>query len=537
MAGNPGLSIQAGRMRVLSMMTFCLARMLKNYAAHLIVGGALIFGASHSGRAAEAKPNIVLILIDDLGWTDVGCFGNSWVETPAIDQLASEGVQFTDFYANGAVCSPTRAALQSGQYQNRFSLTAHIPGHWRPFEKLKQPPNAQFMPAEIVTVAEALKQGGYRTGYFGKWHLGSKPKHLPQAQGYDQVTTIGGSHFFPGFRTQPKKRLEKGTYQTEFIADEVDAYLESEAEHEAPFFAMVSPFAVHIPLQAKAEKIAKYENKPRPDGVIMHPVYAAMVEHVDDLVGRIVGKIDELGMKENTLVIFTSDNGGLYTRYDGQGHIVTSNAPLRDEKGAPYEGGVRIPTIVRFPGVAKAGAICADPAMSMDLYPTLLEAAEIDRGQTQVIDGESLLPLLKAPSTSLGREAVFWHYPHYHHSRPSSSVRAGKYKLIHFYDDDLVELYDLEADLGETRDLAAELPDEAGRIKKMLDAWRKETGSLAPVWNDRYRTDRAAEWWNKMKLVPIDLPATRESILKLPFDGPPVAAQPKAPVKAENRQK
>jgi len=481
-------------------------------------------------RAADTKPNIVLILVDDLGWTDVGCFGNSWVETPAIDQLAAEGVRFTDFYANGAVCSPTRAALQSGQYQSRFALTAHIPGHWRPFEKLRQPSNAQYMPGEIVTIAEALKQGGYRTGYFGKWHLGSKAEHLPQAQGYDRVTMIGGSHFFPGFRTQPRKQLERGTYQTEFIADEVDTYLETEAEQDAPFFAMVSPFAVHIPLQAQAEKIAKYENKPRPDGLIMHPVYAAMVEHVDDLVGRIVAKIDQLGLADHTMVIFTSDNGGLFSRYDGQGHIVTSNAPLRDEKGAPYEGGVRIPTIVRYPGVAKVGGLCSEPAMTMDFYPTLLEAAGIDvptaDTQTQTLDGTSLLPLLKNPSETLDRDAVYWHYPHYHHSRPSSSVRAGNYKLIHFYDDDKLELYDLESDLGETHDLAAERPQEADRIKAMLDDWREETGALLPQWNDRYRADRAAEWWNKMKLTPIDLPATRESILSLPFDGPRVATGP-----------
>ena len=522
------------------MMTTNLSRLLI-LRSRVVAMCAILFAWSCQCQAADTKPNIVLILVDDLGWTDVGCFGNSWVETPVIDRLAAEGVRFTDFYANGAVCSPTRAALQSGQYQNRFALTAHIPGHWRPFEKLKQPPNAQFMPAEIVTVAEALRQGGYRTGYFGKWHLGSKPEHLPQAQGYDRVTMIGGSHFFPGFRTQPKKALERGTYQTEFIADEVDAYLEAEAKQEAPFFVMVSPFAVHIPLQAQAEKIAKYENKPRPDGMIMHPVYAAMVEHVDDLVGRIVGKIDQLGATDNTLVIFTSDNGGLYSRYDGQGHIVTSNAPLRDEKGAPYEGGVRVPTIIRYPGVAKAGDVCSEPAMTMDFYPTLLEAAGIEvpaaLAQAQALDGTSLLPLLKDPSETLNREAIFWHYPHYHHSRPSSSVRAGKYKLIHFYDDDLVELYDLETDVSEAHDLAAALPGEAKRIRGLLDAWREDTGALAPHWNDRFRADRAAEWWNKMKLVPIDLPATRESILSLPFDGPPLAVQPKAGPNPQKQQK
>jgi uncharacterized sulfatase len=464
----------------------------------------------------------VLILVDDLGWSDVGCQGNPWVETPVIDQLAVDGVRFSDFYANGAVCSPTRAALQSGQYQNRFALTAHIPGHWRPFEKLQQPPNAQFMPGEIVTVAEALKTAGYRNGYFGKWHLGSRSEHLPPAQGYDDVLTVGGSHFFPGFRSQPKKEIPSGAYQTEFLASEVEAWLDQRgAEKDQPFFAIVSPFAVHIPLQARAEKIRKYEEKPRPDGVIMHPVYAAMVEHVDEMVGRILSRLEQNGIADDTMVIFTSDNGGLYSRYDGQGHIVTSNSPLRDEKGSPYEGGVRIPTIVRWPGKAIAGAVCSEPAMTMDIYPTLLSAAGIEvPANAQPIDGRSLLPLLSDPSATLDRDAIFWHYPHYHHSRPSSSMRSGKHKLVHFYDDDRVELYDLENDIGESHDLAAENPQLAADLRQRLDGWRTDTNALAPYWNDRHRDDRAAEWWNKMKLVPIDLEATRASILSLPFDGP-----------------
>ncbi len=487
-----------------------------------VAGGfAGLVQAADTGKGKGEKPNVVLILVDDMGWRDLGCYGNNWIETPAIDGLASQGVRFTDFYANGAVCSPTRAGLQSGQYQSRFALTAHIPGHFRPFEKVTEPPNAYFMPEEIVTVGEAMQAAGYHTGYFGKWHLGSRPEHMPPAQGYDEVITVGGSHFYPGFRTAPKVEIGEGAYQSEFLSGRVLDYMERQAGKDTPFFVTMALYEVHIPLQARREKIDKYQKKPRPDGAITHPVYAAMVEHVDDSVGQVLQKLDDLGLSEDTLVIFTSDNGGLYTRYDGQGYVVTSNAPLRSEKGAPYEGGVRIPTIIRWPGVTQAGQTCGVPAMSMDFYPTLLEAAGIPAPEGYLLDGKSLMPLLKDPAKgSLDREAIYWHYPHYHHSRPSSSLRAGDYKLIHFYDSGQDELYNLKDDIGETVDLAAQQSGRTKELRAKLDAWIDETGSYRPYWNEKFDPVRATEWWNKRTLEPIDLEATREQIRSLPFDGP-----------------
>lgn len=481
----------------------------------------LLLGVT-SVRAAE-KPNILLVLVDDLGWKDVGCYGNEWIETPNVDALAEQGVRFSDFYANGAVCSPTRAAIQSGQYQNRFALTAHIPGHYRPFEKLTEPPNALELPLKIPTIGQAMKAVGYSTGYFGKWHLGNRPATEPSKRGYDEGVTVGGSHFAPGFRVRPKQSnaVEDGVYQADYLTDLATDYI-TRNKGDKPFFLTVSYYEVHIPLQAKKEKIEKYQTKPRPPGCVTHPVYAAMVEHVDENVGRLVDHLATEGIAQNTLVVFTSDNGGLYTRYDGQGHIVTTQAPLRGEKGALYEGGIRVPTIMKWPAVAKAGSVCSAPAMSMDFYPTFLAAAGGKTPEDHTLDGVDLLPLLKEPGNGLNRRAIFWHYPHYHHSRPASAIRSGNHKLIHFYDDDSVELYDLEKDLGETINIAESTVDIRQRLRSQLDDWREKSGALEPYWNERYQPERAGEWWKKMTLEPIDLEETYEKIRSLPFDGPPV---------------
>ncbi len=468
----------------------------------------------------QARPNVILFLVDDLGWHDLGCYGESWIETPRIDEFAQSSVRFTNFYANGAVCSPTRAAIQSGQYPTRIQLTAHIPGHYRPFEKITEPPNAMSMPAEIVTIGEMMSESDYQTAYFGKWHLGNGPHHQPERQGYQTVVQTGGSHFAPGFRTTPKVDVAPGTYLADFLTDLTCDYLETQREKE--FFVTVAHYGVHIPLQAKRELIAKYEAKPKtnPDDPT-HPVYAAMVEHIDQSFGRILDALDDLELASNTIVIFTSDNGALKSRYDGQGHVVTINDPLRDEKGSPYEGGVRIPTLVRWPKVSKAGTVCHEPTMSIDFYPTLIEAAE-SIGPDQILDGHSLVPLLQRPGSRISRETLYWHYPHYHHSRPSGSVRARDHKLIHFFDDGSVELYNLAEDLGETTNLAEDEPEIVRDLLQELDIWRDETGALTPYWNERYNPKRAHEWWNKMTLEPLNLPQIRERIESLPFDGPPL---------------
>jgi arylsulfatase A len=259
-------------------------------------------------------------------------------------------------------------------------------------------------------------------------------------------------------------------------------------------------------LGARHAKVEKYRNKPKPDHGVNNPVYAAMVEHVDDSVGAVLKKLEELGIAENTLVVFTSDNGGLYKRYDGGGEACTSNAPLRDEKGSLYEGGIRVPLIVRWPGKAKAGATCDEPTISMDFYPTFLAAAKAD-APDQVLDGESLFPILADPDTSLAREAIYFHYPHYHHSRPGSVIRMGDWKLIEFFDQETPVLYNLAEDIGEMTDLAASQPERVKEMLANLAAWRKDVGAKLPVANPKYDPDRAREWWNFGNKKPLDAKA------------------------------
>lgn len=458
----------------------------------------LVLSLTTSAIAADVeRPNIVLVLVDDLGWADLPCYGNKFHETPTVDRLAREGMRFTDFYASGAVCSPTRAGIQSGQYQARFGLTAHIPGHWRPFEKLTEPPNAPHMPREIVTVAEALKTADYATGYFGKWHLGpvsdgSKPSFGPLDQGYDTAVVTSGRHFAPRFTTTPKTQVADGAYLADFLTEQTCQFIEQ--HRDEPFFVQLSHYAVHIPLEAKAEAVRHYREKPKPATGVNHPVYAAMVQHVDQSLARILNKLDALKLADRTVVVFTSDNGGL-NQTAGGGESVTTNAPLRDEKGTLYEGGIRVPLIVRYPGVVKAGTVCRTPTISLDFYPTFLELAAA-RHPEQPVDGVSLLPLLKQAGDP-EREALYFHFPHYHHSRPAGVIRAGKWKLIEFFDDQSVELYNLESDLSETKNLAAAETGLAARLQARLHDWRKSVGARMPAPNPKYDPQRAGEWWNR----------------------------------------
>lgn len=292
-----------------------------------------------SSIEAAAGPNIVLVFIDDLGWSDVGCYGNDFIETPHIDGLAREGLRFTDFYAAGAVCSPTRCAVQSGQNQARIGITAHIPGHWRPFERVITPLTTMALPLDTISVAEALKDAGYATGYVGKWHLGNGAAFQPQHQGYDEAAVISGPHLPGRFRVQGKSfpPPKPNQYRTDYEADLCIDFIQK--HREEPFFLMLSPFAVHIPLAAMSDKVAKYQDKAEATGKeLPHPVYAAMVEHCDDMVGRLVTTIEEHGLTDRTMIIFTSDNGGLYRRYDyreAADDNVTTLAPLKGEKRQP----------------------------------------------------------------------------------------------------------------------------------------------------------------------------------------------------------
>lgn len=454
---------------------------------------AALFG-EHSSASAQRPPNVVFILADDLGWSDLGCYGNAFHETPNIDRLAAQGMRFTDAYAACPVCSPTRASIMSGQYPARVGITDFIPGHQRPWAKLQVPLNRQqYLPLEIVTIPEVLKDADYVSGAFGKWHLGGR-EYFPDHQGFDEILVSDGRHF--NFSTFPATQVKETDYLAEVLTGHGERFLETHAAE--PFFLYLSHFAVHIPLEARQEFIAYYEQKAKPPTGVNNPVYAAMVAHVDQSVGRLLEKIRALGLDDNTIVIFTSDNGGLRQRYDGQGPIVTTNAPLRGEKGTLYEGGIREPLIIRWPGVTAAGSVCTAPVSSVDFYPTILEWAGVSPNDAQPCDGVPLTGLLKAQGAPQ-RPGLFWHYPHYHHSTPAGAVRCGDWKLIEFFEENRLELYNLAEDIGETRDHAADMPDLADELHTILRKWRMSVNAAMPAPNPGYDPARAGEWGTRKK--------------------------------------
>lgn len=467
------------------------------------------FTGPSASAVAPDRPNVIFIMIDDLGWGDLGCYGNDFVDTPRIDLLAAEGLRFTDFYAAGAVCSPTRCAVQSGQNQARIGITAHIPGHWRPFERVITPLTTMALPLDTVTVAESMQQAGYKTGYVGKWHLGDSPGFMPDRQGYDFSVVINGPHLPGKYRVAGRNDLKPkpGQYRTDFEADLCVDFIQQNKSQ--PFFLMLSPFAVHIPLGAMSEKVQKYQAKAEAaKRDLPHPVYAAMIEHCDEMVGRIVDAVEAQGLTEKTMIVFTSDNGGLYRRYDyrpAADDDVSSLAPLKGEKGSLHEGGVRVPLIVKYPGHATAGGVCAEPTISYDFYPTFVEVAGGDLPVNQTIDGLSLTPLLTKPDEKLARTALHWHYPHYHHDRPASSIREREWKLIEYLDGsgDL-ELYHLAADLGEQKNLAEEKQGRVADLRRKLAQWRHEVSARMPIPNPSYDPARADQWWSMRNGKPVD---------------------------------
>jgi arylsulfatase A len=427
---------------------------------------------------APTRPNIIVILIDDMGWPDVACYGSKVHETPTIARLASQGRKFTAASAACPVCSPTRASIMAGQYPARVGITDFIPGHWRPYEKLVVPENRLQLPLESITIGEVFQGQGYSTCYIGKWHLGGKG-YSPDLQGFDRVVL--------GVKNQNDKQVAGFTDQAiKFIQE----------KKQEPFFLYLSHHSVHIKLEAPEELVDKYKNKTKPATGVNNPTYAAMVEHLDTNIGRILKKLDDLDLAERTIVIFFSDNGGLheaYGGYTGKRQIVSTNAPLRDEKGTLYEGGVREPLIVRWPGVVKAGTTCSVPVTSVDFYPTFLEISGAGGDSNQVLDGENILPLLRQ-NGSLERDAIYWHYPHYHHSWPAGAIREGHYKLIEFFEDGQLELYNLKRDIGEKNNLAKSMPKKAADLQRKLAKWRKSVGAKMPIPNPNYDPARADEW-------------------------------------------
>lgn len=442
----------------------------------------IVSAVSAATAAAADPPNIVVVLADDLGWADSGCYGNRFNETPRIDRLAREGMRFTQFYA-GPVCSPTRANLQSGQDQARFGITQHIPGHRRPFARLTDPAVPRQLPSEVETFAERLSAAGYRSGYFGKWHLGGNG-FGPEDQGW-QTALECQRNVLP-----PAVTGEDGPRRTaEFLTEKAIEFIET--DDDRPFLLQVSHFAVHIPLSTTPDLLSKYEAKEPVDGYPSLPAYAGLMEELDQSLGQIVDAIDRSGLGERTLVLFVSDNGGL--EHEQSGRVVTSNEPLRGEKGQLYEGGIRVPAIARWVGEIPEGQVCDTPAITFDLYPTFVELAGGLPPADQPVDGVSLAGLFRDPDASLGRDTLRWHLPHYHHSTPAGAIRRGDWKLIEFFEDGRLELYNLEDDLGERHDRSGDKPGLARELRESLAAWRQRIDAKMPVANPDHDPDRETE--------------------------------------------
>ena len=450
----------------------------------------------------DKKPNIVLILVDDLGWIDTGCYGSKFYETPNIDKLAAEGMRFTDAYAACAVCSPTRAAVMTGRYPARLGVTDWIRARFQggkipenkknptkyvgnKNKKLLCPPNALWMELEEITIAEALKPAGYTSCHIGKWHLGSDDWY-PDRQGFD--FNVGGCDFgqppnyFDPYSRKGQgpiptlKPRDEGEYLTDREADEAVKFIHN--HKNKPFFLYMAHYTVHTPIQAKKDLIEKYKLKPPTNQ--KNPTYAAMVESLDDAVGKICSALDELDLTENTIIFFTSDNGGLLGP--------TNNAPLRSGKGYPYEGGIREPLIVRWPKVIKPGTVTHEPVTSVDYFPTICQAAGVPLPNNRDIDGVSLLGHLKSNGTlELNRHALYWHFPHYRGSIvPYSIIREGSWKLIKRYEGKPFELFNLKSDISEESDLSEIYPTKTRQLDAKLRRWLRLTGAKLPKPNPNY---------------------------------------------------
>lgn len=454
------------------------------------------FGCATTGRrAASRKPNVILILIDDLGYSDLGCYGSKLHETPRIDALAAQGVRFTQAYSACHVCSPARASILTGKYPARLNLTDYLKGKKQLDDSpVLTAPYADQLELEEVTLAERFRNNGYATAHIGKWHLGEEPFY-PAQQGFDlHYAAHGGgsarSHFWPQWGDMPAvDGGEEGAYLADLLTDKACSFIESCADK--PFFLNLWHYSVHLPLQAKKELTAKYAAKlnAKPAGANEHfnAEYAAMVESVDQSVGKILDLLKAGNLDQNTVVIFTSDNGGLATN-DGRVPPLTTNFPLRSGKGHMYEGGIRVPLIVNWPGLTPDdGAVCHAPVCGTDFLPTLQNELNLP-GPVRNIDGKNIARLLRTPHRSLADRTLYWHYPHFSNQgcRPSGAIREGDWKIIENYEDGALELYDLRNDVGETRNLATARPQIAKRLQRRLSQWRESVNATMPEPNPAY---------------------------------------------------
>jgi arylsulfatase A-like enzyme len=443
------------------------------------VGWAVSQVAAGAEAAGDGRPNIVFILADDLGWAELGCYGNTFNETPNLDRLAKQGVRFTDAYAAAPVCSPYRAALMTGQYPARVGITDYL-----------RPDDKNHLAPQYLTIAEVLQKAGYATGIVGKWHLSGYANHgtkefPPAMYGFDETIVsenrgIGaGSYFHPyHFNREIDKRLPEREHLVDRCNIEAVDFIERHKSR--PFFLYLSHYAVHTKLEGKPEFVSQFEKKPGAgkgqNAGRNNPHLAALLKSTDEGVGMIADKLDALGLAERTIVVFTSDNGGE--------SLVTSNAPLRAGKSTLYEGGIRVPLIIRYPRVVPAGAVCATPTSSIDFYPTFCEMVGARLDTQQHIDGVSILALLRNPQSELKRDTLFWHYPldkpHFLGGRSAGAIRKGHWKLIEFFDTGRKELYDLADDISEQNNLAGKNPQKVTELHELLVAWRKDVGARIP---------------------------------------------------------
>lgn len=475
---------------------------MKRFLLLLLPG---LLGLAWSLPAAAPRPNIVFFLADDLGQRDLGCYGSTFYETPNLDRLARDGARFTDAYAACPVCSPTRASIMTGQWPQRTGITDYIgaeaPDKWRRNTLLRPAPYSDRLALDAPTLAKALKGAGYATFFAGKWHLGPEG-WWPEKQGFDvnmggidRGGPYGGKKYFSPYGNPRLPDGPDGEHLPDRLATETAKFIA--ANKDQPFFAYLSFYSVHTPLMAREDLRRKYEEKRERLGLVEqwgregerdvrliqeHAVYAGMVEAMDLAVGKVLAKLDALGLRDNTLVLFTSDNGGLSTSEGWP----TSNLPLRGGKGWMYEGGIREPLLVRWPAVVKPGSVVSAPVSSPDFFPTLLEAAGAKPAPGQTLDGASFLPLLRGGA--LPERALFWHYPHYGNQggAPSAAVRRGDWKLIEWQEDNRAELFNLAADLGEQADLAAKEPQRVAQLRAELHAWQKRVGAKFPTPNLDY---------------------------------------------------
>ncbi len=443
-------------------------------------------GSQGEPRNDKKKPNFLFILADDMGWSQLGCYGSNYYETPNIDRLADQGMRFTDAYAACPVCSPTRASILTGRYPARLHLTDFIAGGNYPYEKLKQPKWQKYLPLEEITIAEVLKPAGYTTASFGKWHLSiaKKPpeseRYNPDKQGFDESIIT--------YKPKGNQDPEKDAHNVEMITEKSLEFLEK--NRDRPFFLYVPHNTIHSPVMGKKKLIDKYRSKPGSELPQNNPVLGAMIEDLDNSVGKLLRKLDELKITDRTIVIFFSDNGGL--------ERAAKQTPLRSGKANLYEGGIREPLIVRWPSITKPGSVCSEPVTSVDFFPTFLEILGIVHEAKGPIDGVSLVPLL-AQSGPLNRQAIYWHYPHYHSSSigPCGAVRCGDYKLIEWFDETICgagnrfELYNLKKDIAEQNNLTKEMPEKTKELKKMLANWRNKVNAQMLTPNPNYNPPKA----------------------------------------------